>query len=74
MVERVPGRHRIPIAADKGYDTRDLVAEWCAMQVTPDIAQHSTTGRGAIDARTSTASGLQDHSQRRKLVEHGFTR
>jgi len=26
MIQRVPGQHRITVAADKGYDTRDLVA------------------------------------------------
>src|SRR4030095_11397843 len=41
-VETVPGRHRITVAADKGYDTHDLVTGLRAMHVTPHIAQHTT--------------------------------
>jgi transposase len=72
MVERVPGRHRITVAADKGYDTRDLVAGCRAMHVTPHIAQHTTRRRSAIDARTTRHLGYAISQQKRKLVEQGF--
>jgi len=72
MVEAVPGRHRITVAADKGYDTRDLVAGLRAMQVTPHVAQHTTGRRSAIDARTTRHSGYRISQQKRKLVEQGF--
>ena len=42
MITGVPGRHRITVAVDKGYDTRDLVAGLRAMHVTPQLAQHTT--------------------------------
>ena len=42
MIEGDPGRHRITVAADKGYDTRDFVANLRAMHVTPHVAQHTT--------------------------------
>jgi transposase len=72
MVERVPGRHRITVAADKGYDTRDLVAGLRAMDVTPHVAQHTTGRRSAIDARTTRHPGYAVSQQKRKLVEQGF--
>ena len=72
MLESIPGQHRITVAADKGYDTRDFVAEVRAMQVTPHIAQHTRRRRSAIDARTTRHPGYAISQQKRKLVEQGF--
>jgi transposase len=72
MIEDVPGQHRITVAADKGYDTRDFVAELRGMHVTPHIAQHTTGRRSAIDARTTRHPGYAISQQKRKLVEQGF--
>jgi transposase len=72
LVEQQPGRHRITVAADKGYDTRDLVAGLRAMRVTPHVAQHTTKRRSAIDARTTRHPGYAVSQQKRKLVEQGF--
>ena len=72
MVERLPGRHRVTVAADKGYDTRDLVAGLRAMGATPHVAQHTTKRRSAIDARTTRHPGYARSQQKRKLVEQGF--
>jgi transposase len=72
MIEGVPGRHRITVAADKGYDTRDFVAGLRAMTVTPHIAQHATGRRSAIDERTTRHAGYAISQQKRKLVEQGF--
>ena len=57
MIEGVPGRQRITVAADKGYDTRVFVAGVCAMHVTPHLAQHTTGRWSAIDARTRRHAG-----------------
>jgi len=72
MLESIPGQHRITVAADKGYDTRDFVADVRAMQITPHIAQHTTGRRSAIDARTTRHPGYTISQQKRKLVEQGF--
>lgn len=72
MVEQLPGRHRVTVAADKAYDTRDLVAGLRAMGATPHIAQHTTKRRSAIDARTTRHPGYAVSQQKRKLVEQGF--
>ena len=74
MIEGLPGRHRITVAADKGYDTRDFVANLRAMQATPHVAQYGATGhrRSAIDGRTTHRAGYAVSQQKRKLVEQGF--
>ena len=72
MLERIPGQQRITVAGDKGYDTRDFVAELRGMQVTPHVAQHTTGRRSAIDARTTRHPGYTISQQKRKLVEQGF--
>jgi transposase len=72
MIAAVPGGHRITVAGDKGYDTRDFVADLRAMQVTPHVAQHTTGRRSAIDARTTRHPGYAISQHKRKLVEQGF--
>jgi transposase len=72
MVEDVHGCHRITVAADKAYDTHDLVAGLRAMHVTPHVAQHTTRRRSAIDARTTRHAGYTISQRKRKLVEQGF--
>ena len=72
MLERRPGRHRLTVAADKGYDMRDFVTNLRAMTVTPHVAQHTTRRRSAIDARTTRHPGYAISQQKRKLVEQGF--
>jgi len=68
------GTHRITVAGDKGYDTRDFVATVRSMHVTPHLAQYPETGhRGsAIDARTTRHPGYAVSQRKRKLVEQGF--
>ena len=39
MMEKIPGQQRVTVAGDKGYDTRDFVAECRNLQVTPHVAQ-----------------------------------
>ena len=60
MAERIAGTKRVTIAADKGYDTRELVAEMRAMNVTPHVAQNDKRpGGSAIDARTTRHAGYR---------------
>ena len=72
MLATIPGRHRITLAGDKGYDIRDFVTELRAMRVTPHIAQHMTHRRSAIDGRTTRHVGYATSQQQRKRVEQGF--
>ena len=73
MIAGLGGR-RCTVAADKGYDSRDFVAQLRAMRVTPHVAQFGGTGhRGsAIDRRTTRHAGYRVSQQKRKLVEQGF--
>jgi transposase len=72
MIETLSSARRITVAADKGYDTRDFVAELRHMGVTPHIAQHTAGRRSAIDGRTTRHRGYAVSQQKRKLVEQGF--
>ena len=72
MIETLPSARRITVAADKGYDTRDFVAELRQMRVTPHIAQHTAGRRSAIDGRTTRHAGYAVSQRKRKLVEQGF--
>jgi IS5 family transposase len=74
MVQRVPGRQRITVAADKAYDTRDFVSALRSMRITPHVAQFPTTvhRRSAIDGRTTRQPGYAISQQKRKLVEQCF--
>jgi transposase len=54
LVDRcLPGKRRITLGADKGYDTRDFVAACRDRNITPHVAQK--TRYSALDARRSTA-------------------
>jgi transposase len=74
MVQDIPGRHRITIAADKGYDTRDFVTNLRAMDATPHVAQYTPSPhrRSAVDGRTTRHPGYGVSQRKRKLVEQTF--
>jgi transposase len=72
MIEKLPSAGHITVAADKGYDTHDFVAELRHMRVTPHIAQHTAGRRSAIDGRTTRHAGYAVSQRKRKLVEQGF--
>ena len=58
-LQRRRGRRRRTVGADKGYDTRDFVADVRALGMTPHVAQHVTRrGGSAIDARTGSSRQL----------------
>jgi transposase len=74
MIQRLRGRHRITVAADKGYDMRDFVAALRTMDATPHVAQYTPTvhRRSAIDGRTIRHGGYAISQRKRKLVEQSF--
>jgi transposase len=72
MIEAIPGDHRVTIAGDKGYDTRDFVAETRNMNATPHVAQNNTHRKSAIDGRTTRHPGYAISQQKRKRVEEIF--
>jgi len=66
MLERVPGKHRITLGADKGYDTEDFVTECRELKVTPHIAMKQYS---ILDKRTTRHPGYQISQRIRKRIE-----
>lgn len=73
MLEQIPGDGRVTVGADKGYDTKDFVAECRHMKVTPHVAQNiARNGGSAIDRRTTRHSGYAVSQKERKRIEESF--
>ena len=72
MIDRHdPGsERRLTVAADKGYDTSDFVADLRQKRVTPHVAQK--VKGSALDKRTTRHPGYAVSLRRRKLVEEAF--
>lgn len=60
------------LAGDKGYDTRQCVADLRARNVTPHVAQNTKGRRSAIDRRTTRHAGYGISQRKRKRVEEIF--
>jgi hypothetical protein len=73
MTEALPGVHRVTVAADKAYDTKDFVKEMRGMNATPHVAQNTKrSGGSAIDGRTTHHEGYWISQQKRKRIEEVF--
>src|SRR3974377_1769194 len=72
MAERIAGPNRVRLAGDKGYATRDFVAELRHMNITPHVAQNTSRRGSAIDNRTTRHAGYAVNQRRRKTVEEFF--
>lgn len=73
MLEQIPGTRRVTVGADKGYDTKDFVAECRHLNVTPQVAQNvNRNGGSAIDGRTTRHGGDAISQQKRKRIEECF--
>jgi transposase len=73
MLEQIRGEHRVTVGADKGYDTRDFVAECRNLKVIPHVAQNTKrSGGSAIDERTTRHAGYGISQKKRKRIEESF--
>lgn len=73
MDDELPGTRRVTLGADKGYDTRDFVAQCRERNVTPHVARNEyERRRSAIDKRTSARAGYSVSQRIRKRVEEIF--
>lgn len=73
MMEQIPGEQGVTVGGDKGYDTRDFVAECRNMNVTPHVAQNTKrNGGSAIDGRTTRHGGYEVSQKKRKRIEECF--
>jgi transposase len=73
MLERIPGGQHVTVGGDKGFDTRDFVAECRHLRVTPHVAQNlGRRGGSAIDGRTTHHPGYGLSQKKRKRIEECF--
>jgi transposase len=78
LVDRLPGRRRITLGADKGYDAQAFVADLRRRRMTPHIAANRSPGRtgqprrSAIDGRTTRHPGYAVSQCIRKRIEEVF--
>ena len=74
LLDQAKERHFRPktLGGDKGYDTKDCVADQRARGVTPHVAQNDTNRRSAIDGRTTRHPGYAVSQRIRKRVEEIF--
>ncbi len=66
------GFHPRTLGGDKGYDTRDCVADLRQRGVTPHVAQNTKGRSSAIDGRTTRHPGYAISQRIRKRVEEIF--
>jgi len=69
MVKDVPGRHRITVGGDRGFDDAGFVDSLRSLNATPHVAQKQ---RSAIDPRTTRHVGYAISQRARKRVEEVF--
>jgi transposase len=73
MLDRLPRqKRRRTLGGDKGYDTREFVAELRRRKVTPHVSQNQSGRRSAIDGRTTSHGGYKVSQRIRKRVEEIF--
>jgi hypothetical protein len=73
LLDYAPGTHAKTEGADKAYDTRDLVSDCRARNVTPHVARNDERSSGhAIDGRTSRHAGYRIGEVIRKRIEEHF--
>lgn len=67
-----PSRRRRTVAGDKGYDTKDFVADVRELGFTPHVAPNTTRQRSTIDGRTTRHAGHAMSQRIRKRIEEPF--
>ena len=73
MARSIRGAHQKTLGADKGYDTRDFMADLRMSGITPHVAQNtSRSGGSAIDGRTARHQGYGQSINARKRIEQVF--
>jgi len=74
LVRETPYRQeRITVGGDKGYDTRQCVAELRVEGATPHLAQNDTVKHPtALDGRTTRHAGYAVSQRKRKCIEEIF--
>lgn len=71
-VTSASGKRRVTVGADRGFDTRDFVADLRELGATPHVAQNTAGRRSAIDGRTTRHPGYAASIRVRKRIEEVF--
>ncbi len=70
MARSLPGSHQQTLAADKGYDTRDVVANLRFAGIKPHVAENIQARRcSAIDVRPARHQGYGKSINARKWIK-----
>jgi IS5 family transposase len=73
MARSLKGAHQKTLGADKGYDTREFVADLRISGITPHVVQNITrSGGSAIDGCTARHQGYAQSINARKRIEQVF--
>jgi transposase len=73
MARSIKGAHQKTLGAEKGYNTRDFVADLRISGITPHVAQNiQPRRRSAIDGRTARHVGYAQSINARKRIEQVF--
>jgi IS5 family transposase len=72
MLDRLPTQGRATLGADRGFDSKDFVAELRERWVTPHVARNTSGRRSAIDGRTTRHPGYASSQKARKRIEEAF--
>jgi transposase len=72
MLNRRPGKCRLTVGADKGYDQQRFVTGAREANVTPHVAQNDHCRRSAIDGRPTRHTGYAKSINARHRVETPF--
>jgi transposase len=73
MLDRQPPRTKRTLAADKGYDSADFIADCRGRGVTPHVASNDNrAGGSALDARTTRHASYRVSQRIRKRIEENF--
>lgn len=73
MLDQQPGKRRLTLGADRGYDQRRMVDGARQRRVTPHVAQNTKRRRSAIDGRTTRHVGYTQSIHARHRVETPFS-
>ncbi len=73
MLKKASKDRPITAGSDKGFDTRQFVAQCREHDITPHVAQNTARkGGSAIDARTTRHAGYEISQRKRKMIETTF--
>jgi hypothetical protein len=70
MIDQIPGRRRVRLGADRGYDCKEFVKDCRQLKATAHVAQKEK--HSAIDARTTRHAGYGINLCIRKRIEEVF--